>query len=78
MGGNLRDAILGRSSVGGNLRDAILGRTSVGGFLWSVSVGPRSGSGPGSGPGLESGPVAVQTRLVQISMWKRRYSGNEV
>ena len=76
MGGNLRDAILGRSSVGGNLRDAILGSTSVGGFLWLVSVGPGSGSGPGSG--LESGPVAVQTRLVQTSMWKRRYSGNEI
>ena len=64
--------------MGGNLRDAILGRTSVGGFLWLVSVGPGSGSGPGSGPGLESGPVAVQTRLVQISMWETRYSGNEV
>ena len=35
--------------------------------------------GPGSGPGsgFESGPVAVQTRLVRISMWKRRYSANE-
>ena len=31
------------------------------------------GSGPESGP--ESGPVAVRARLVQISMWRKRYSG---
>ena len=46
-------------------------------WIWiGVGSGPSSGSGPGSG--LESGPVVVQTRLVQISTWKRRYSGNEV
>ena len=42
--------------------------------------GPASGSRPGSGPasGFESGAVAVQTRLMQISMWKKGYPGNEI
>ena len=55
-------------------------------FTGNLESGPGSGpaSGPGSGPGsrpgsgFESGPLAVHTCLVQISTWRRRYSGNEV